>query len=171
MNATRVIALGVALVWFAPWWRSESWSEARAETIGAVSAARVLVGELVVTNAAGNQFHLVGQRGFFTAPAGISVEALSGKPVEVELGPQGRVVRITPKAITYAPITDGQEIISGELVTQDPALRSFAIAGDDRRFVAPARYDLGQYAGRIVEVRIDDHGQVRSIDLTAKQRP
>jgi len=163
----RLCTVAFALLLLAPWCRSGSWSQARAETIRSGSDGRILVGELVVTNAARNQFRLVDQGGVFTVPMGMSVEALSGKPVEVELGPQGRVVSIAPKEIEYVPITDGEEIISGELVMRDPATRAFAIAGDDGSFVAPVGDDLTPYVGRVVTVRIDDRGQVKSVELAA----
>ena len=125
----------------------------------------VLTGELVVTNAARNQFRLVTHSGSFTAPPGISVAALDGKPVEVELGHDGRVSQITQMQVRIEPIEHGFEVVSGELVRPDPASRTFSIAGDGRTYVAPYGVDIGQYAGRMVEMRLDEQGQVMDINL------
>lgn len=134
----------------------------------AAAGARVLTGELVVTNAAKNQFRLVQHQGFFTAPAGTSVEALGGKPVQVELGLDGRVVQITPMQIHVEPITHGFEVVSGELLQRNPATHTFTLAGDDRTYVAPKGIDVGSYVGRTVEVRLDEQGQVMNINLVAR---
>jgi hypothetical protein len=132
---------------------------------GTTAGDRVLAGELVVTNAARNQFRLVDHRGSFTAPAGTALEALDGKPVQVEFGRDGHVLQISQTPIYIEPITHGYEVISGELVLRDPFARTFAIAGDDRTYVAPREVDIGQYAGRLVEMRLDEHGGVKNIKL------
>jgi hypothetical protein len=128
----------------------------------------VLTGELVVTNAARNQFRLVGHGGSFTAPADIPVEALDGKPVQVDLTRDGRVLEISEEPIHFEPIEHGFEVISGELVVRDPLMRTFAIAGDDRVYVAPARVEVSAYAGRMVRVRLDETGRVMAIDSGAR---
>jgi hypothetical protein len=137
-------------------------SQARADTITG-HGSRLLTGELVVTDAARNRFRLVGHGGLFTAPAGTPVDVLDGKPVAVELARDGRVLQISEEPIHIRPITRSYEFISGELVLNDAALRTFTIAGDDRVYVAPAGVDIGLYAGRRVEVRLDDQGHVMDI--------
>jgi hypothetical protein len=135
---------------------------------GTTASDRVLTGELVVTNAARNQFRLVEQRGSFTAPAGTALEALEGKPVEVELGRNGRVLRISQMPIHFEPITHGFDVISGELVLRDPVTRTFSIAGDNRTYVAPYRINIGQYAGQMVQMRIDEQGRIMDITSLAR---
>ena len=129
---------------------------------------RILTGELVVTNAARNKFRLVEHRGSFTAPTGTPVEALDGKPVQVELARDGRVLQIRQMQIHIEPITHGFEVVSGELMLRDPATRTFAIVGDDRTYVAPHGIDVGGYAGRLVEMRLDEQEQVVDINLIAR---
>jgi hypothetical protein len=135
---------------------------------GMTAADRVLTGELVVLHGARNQFRLVEHSGSFTAPARTDVAALDGKPVEVELGPDGRVVHIAELPIHIEPIPHSFEIISGELVLRDPIARTFAIAGDERTYVAPRGIDVGQYAGHLVEMRLDEQNQVMNINLNAR---
>ena len=127
----------------------------------------VLTGELVVTDAAKNRFRLVGHGGSFTAPASTSVEVLDGKPVAVEFARDGRVLQITEEPIPVDPITKSYEIISGQLVLSDAMLRTFMIAGDNRVYVAPPGVDIGLYAGRMVEVRVDAQGHVMEIGPAA----
>jgi hypothetical protein len=165
MNPLRVSTLAAALL-FGFCTSLQILPEARAET--ASLGNRVLTGELVITNAARNQFRLVQHNGSFTAPAGISIEALDGKPVQVELGRDGRVLEISQKPIHYEPITHGFEVISGELVVRDAARRTFAIAGDDHTYVAPSGMNIGQYAGRTVEMRVDEQGRVLDMNLIAR---
>src|SRR5512140_3041507 len=74
---------------------------------GMAGGDRVLTGELVVTNAARNQFRLVEHSGSFTAPPGTSVTEWDGKPVRVEFGSDGRALQISQIPIDYAPITHG----------------------------------------------------------------
>jgi hypothetical protein len=128
----------------------------------------VLTGELVVTNAAQNQFRLVGHGGSFIAPAGIPVGALDGKPVEVELSGDGRVLQISQMPIHLEPIVHGFELVSGQLVAADPVTRTFTIAGDNRVYIAPSSFDIRPYAGRMVEVRLDERGQVMDIDFAPR---
>ena len=135
---------------------------------GTVAGDRVLTGELVVTNSARNQFRLVEHHGSFTAPAGTALEALDGKPVQVEFGRNGQVLQITQMSIHYEPITHGFEVLSGELLLRDPMTHQFGIAGDSRTFVAPKGMDIRQYAGRLVEMRLDEQGQVMTINLIAR---
>ncbi|HVO25019.1 MAG TPA: hypothetical protein VMW56_15460 [Candidatus Margulisiibacteriota bacterium] len=142
-------------------------AEARAST--PTGAGRhVLSGELVVTDAAKNRFRIVGHGGSFTAPAGTPVAALDGKPVAVEFTGGGRVLQISELPIHFEPITRSYEIISGQLVLNDAAMRTFAIAGDSRVYRAPAGTDIAPYAGRRVEVRVDEQGRVMDVSPTAR---
>jgi hypothetical protein len=126
---------------------------------------RFLTGELVITGA--NRFRLVDHGGSFTAPAGTSLLDFDGKPVRVEFSRDGRALQITEMPIHYEPITHDEEFLSGELIVQDAAMRSFAIAGDSRTFVAPSGIDVGRYAGQMVEIRLNE-GRVADIQPTAR---
>ena len=132
--------------------------------------SHVLISELVVTDAAKNRFRLVGHGGSFTAPAGTPVEVLDGKPVVVEFAPDGRVLQISEDPVRIDRITRSYEIISGQLVLTDAALRTFTIAGDNRVYDAPSGIDIGPYAGHMVEVRVDDRGEVMDIGPAARSR-
>ena len=165
MNALRVctvastlLLLGVA---FGPQVPS-----VRAEQVG----SRVLGGELVVTNAGRNQFRLVGHGGSFTAPAGIPVEALDGKPVQVEFARDGRVLQITEEPVPISRIVHSEEVIAGQLVVRDPVARMFSFASDDRIYTAPAGVDIRPYSGHMVEVRLDEQGQVAAVAFAKHSR-
>src|SRR5579862_1406836 len=145
-----------------------SFAVAKPACAGSYASDRVLTGELVVTNAARNQFRLVEHSGSFTAPAGIAVTDFDGKPVRVEFGSDGRPVQISQMAIDYAPITHGFEVVSGEFVVRDPVTRTFGISGDNRTYSAPPGMDPGLYAGQMVELRLDERGQVMSINRIAR---
>lgn len=127
-----------------------------------VDSRNVISGELVAIDGTRNQFRIVGHGGTFTAPAGFSVHALDGKPVYVELA-GGRVVQISEMPIPIKPVEHGFETVTGELVVRDAATGSFMIAGDGRIYAAPPDVDIRQYAGRRVELRLDEQG--RLIDL------
>jgi hypothetical protein len=129
------------------------------------SAVTTIEGELVVIDGHPNQFRIVDHAGQFTAPAGISVEGLDGKPVIVELSDNRQVLRITEKHIPIDPIVHEYETIVGELVVVDATRGSFAIAGTDRTFFAPRSIDPGRYVGRRVEVFVGRDGEVRQIQL------
>jgi len=162
MKLFRICVLAATMVVLGGWLNLPGLSpSAQAVTM---SSERVLVGELVATNASRNQFRLVGHSGSFTAPSGTSVSALDGKPVQVELGSNGRVIQIVETPFHIDRVTDGYEIVSGEFVVRDPVLRSFSIAGDDRSFIAPVGFDVQPYAGRMVKVRVDGNGQVTNIE-------
>lgn len=128
-------------------------------------SALTIEGELVVIDGHPNQFRIVDQPGQFSAPGGISLEALDGKPVIVDLSDNRQVLRITEKHIPIDPITYEYETIVGELVLVDAARGSFTIAGNDRMFVAPRTIDPSRYAGRRVEVFLGNDGEVRQIQL------
>ena len=127
------------------------------------TANRVFTGELVVTNAGRNQFRLVGHGGSFTAPAGVPVEALDGKPVQVEFARDGRVLQISELPVPISRIVHSEELISGQFVVRDPVARTFSFASDDRIYTAPAGMDIRPYGGQMVEVRLDEQGQVADI--------
>lgn len=165
MNTLRVCTLLSALVGII--FGLQSPIEARAGT-AAPSVDHILTSELVITDAAGNQFRLVRCRGSFTAPAGMSLEALDGKPVRVEIGRDGLVLRITQMPIHIEPITHTFDVVSGQLVVRDTAARTFAIAGDDVTYTAPSGADIAHNAGRLVEMRVDERGQVMGIEPIAQ---
>ena len=129
------------------------------------SAGTTIEGELVVIDGHPSQFRIVDQPGQFSAPGGVSLEALDGKAVIVELSDNRQVLRITEKHIPINPITNEYESIVGELVVVDAARGTFTIAGNDRMFVAPQSIDPGRYAGRRVEVFFGKNGEVRQIQL------
>ena len=130
-----------------------------------VAGDHVLTGELVATDAVHNRFRIVGHGGSFTAPAGTSVEALDGKPVVVEFAGDGRVVQISQKIVHIDPITRSYEIVSGQLAVNDAVRRAFSFAGDSRVYIAPPGVDIESYAGRMVEVRLDEQGRVMDIGV------
>jgi hypothetical protein len=138
----------------------------QAQTIAAMSSRGVLTGELVASKTAGNQFRLVGHRGWFTAPPGVFVEELDGKPVQVEIGRDRRVLDITTMPIRNEPITRTYENISGELIVRDPVLRTFTFPGERNVYAAPPGVDIRPYSGRMVEVQLDEHGKVMTIAVT-----
>jgi len=129
---------------------------------------RVVTGELVVTNGAHNQFRLATQPGFFTAPTGMALGDLDGKPVRVEFDREGRVVGISQIPVRIEPVKHGFEVISGQLVLRDSQTGRFAIAGDSRTYAVPAGIDIGQYVGQLVELRLSEEGRVMSINRIAR---
>jgi len=124
----------------------------------------VLTGELVVTDAAVNQFRLVRRSGSFKAPDGTKVAALGGKPVRVEFGSDGGVLRVSPMDIHIEPITHELNVLSGPVEVRDPAKSTFTIPGDDHTYVAPRGVDIRTYDGHVVEMRVDEKGRVIKID-------
>lgn len=152
-----ILALGIV---------ATSWTTVAAQRPARSGERQVLTGELVVTSPAAHRFRLVNRPGMFTAPKGMSLKGFEGRPVEVEIGRDGRVVSITLIEVPIAPITHEVELLSGELTVRDLNLRTFGIAGDPRTLVAPAGIDIERYAGRTVELRLDADGRVTG--LTAK---
>ena len=128
----------------------------------------VLTGELVIIKGTRNRFRLVGHGGTFAAPAGTSLEPFDGKPVEVEFGRGGTVLAITEEPVHIEPITHGFEVVTGELIVNDPVTGTFSLAGADRVYIAPAATDIRPYAGRMVNVRLDERGRVMGIDAAAQ---
>jgi len=135
--------------------------------LAAPAAARVLTGELVVLDDHPHRFRLVGHHATFTAPAGTPLAELDGKPVEVELGSDGRVARIAPRPIAIQPITHGIETVTGQMRIEDAVTRTFTLAGDSRVYIAPMAMDIRPFSGRRVEVRLDSQGQVSDVRLLA----
>jgi hypothetical protein len=171
MNVLRVGTI-VSTVLMAALLGTQLSLRARAEAMEGAAGDRVLTGELVATDVTHNRFRLVGHAGSFVAPAGISVEALDGKPVEAELTSNGHVLRITQMPIAYEPITHSYtvpagEVISGELELIGSSAHTFTVAGTNRTFVAPARLDVRPYAGRMVDVRLDERGQVTDVSTSS----
>lgn len=128
------------------------------------SSERVLTGEMVVINTAGNQFRLVTHGGQFTAPPGVSLQPLDRKPVSVEIGADGRVTSIREIPVVVEPIEHGFEVVSGYVLLRDPARRTFTLYGDDRMYVAPAGVDITRYADRMAEIRVSADGTVTRIE-------
>ncbi len=163
MNALR-LTLVSALVWM--FLGLHNPSDARAGT-GVPATDHTLTGELVITDAIGDQFRIVRHRGTYTAPTGTSLRALDGKPVRVDIDSSGLALRVHEIPIHIEPITHSFDLISGELLVRDPAARTVAIAGDDVIYTAPAAVDITQHAGRLVEIRVDDSGRVTGIGPAA----
>ena len=128
----------------------------------------VINGELVVLHGTTNQFRIVDHAGSYTAPAGIDLISLDGKPVQVEIGADGRVRQITVVNIPINPIEHGNEVVTGLLTVRDPIAGSFTIAGEGRVYVAPAGLDIRPYAGRMVDVHLDESGRLISVDLSTR---
>jgi hypothetical protein len=123
--------------------------------------------ELVASDVAHNRFRLVGH-GTFTAPSHIPVAALDGKTVVVEFGPNGRVIDISEAPVAIQPIVSNREVVWGQLALRDAAMGTFTLAGEPRIYVAPPTVDLRPFAGRMVEVHLDERGQLSRIDLAAR---
>lgn len=47
-------------------------------------------------------------------------------------------------------------------------MRSFTIAGDSRIFTGPQEVDVSRYAGRMVQLRLDEQGRVVELDVSAR---
>lgn len=158
MKALRTLALALAFLGFGALAYADQ---------AAADHERVVTGELVVINAAKNQFRLVGHDGSFTAPAGTPVTALDGHTVQVELSSSGRVLQVTDAPVAIDPVTHGWSTARGALVVTDAPNRRFSLAGDHQTYVAPPGVDLDSYAGRMVEVRMDENGRVTELHLVA----
>jgi hypothetical protein len=164
MNALHVCTWASTLILLVPALASVPAMQPVAALLRATASGYELTGELVVTGP--NRFRLVGHEGrTFAAPPGFPLQAFDGKPVRAEIGSDGRVLHIAEKPIHIDPITHEYEVVSGELVLADPVQRTFTLAGGDRTYVAPAYMDLRPYAGRRVEIRIDDRGRVSELRL------
>jgi hypothetical protein len=140
-------------------------TEVHAQTGAAMTDGPVLTGELVASNAGRNQFRLVGHGGWYTAPVGVSLEALDGKPVQVQFARDGRVLQISEMPVRIEPITHSYETITGQLIVRDPVLRTFAFPGDSQTYVAPSWVDIRPYSGRMVQAQLDEQGRVTGLEL------
>ncbi len=154
MKAARVIGLTVAVVAMV----------ALSSPTMSTAADRVLNGELVVLDAAHHRFRIVGYDGSFTAPAGVSIEALDGRAVEVQLA-NGRVEQIIERPVPIQPISHGFGTVRGQLVVRDELNRTFSFAGDDQIYTAPAGIHVSLFGGKMVEARLDENGHVIGLDL------
>ena len=130
-------------------------------SVAVAEATSTLTGELVAEG--GSQFRLVGH-GRYTAPPGTPLQALDGKTVQVELA-SGRVVSITESPVPVNPVMHGLSTVRGELRVTDPTMRTFTFASDPQVYTAPPSIDLAAYNGRMVEVNLDEHGQVTEFRL------
>lgn len=127
----------------------------------AAASTSVMTGELVAEG--GNQFRLVGH-GRYTAPPGTPLQALDGKTVQVELA-AGKVVSITEAPVAVNPVVHGVSTVRGELRVADPATRTFTFASDTQVYTAPPSIDIAAYNGKMVEIKLDEHGQVTDFKL------
>lgn len=125
-------------------------------SVATAASASVLTGELVAEG--GSQFRLVGH-GRYTAPAGTPLQALDGKTVQVELA-SGRVVSITEAPVPVNPVAHGLSTVRGQLRVADPATRTFTFASDTQVYTAPRSIDIAAYNGKMVEITLDEKGQV-----------
>jgi hypothetical protein len=128
---------------------------------------RTLTGEFVVTELSANRFRMVGHDGSFTAPAGTQMQALDGRNVQVELNASGHVMQVTELPVHIDPITHGWEIARGELLVIDAATGKFSFAGDNQTYVAPSAVDVASYAGKLVEIRLDEGGRVTDMHIVS----
>jgi hypothetical protein len=99
------------------------------------------------------------------APAGTSVTALDGHNVQVEVT-NGHVASITEVRVPIDPVAHGMSTVRGQLVVADPIGRRFSFAGDTQTYIAPpAITDVVPYAGKMVEIKLDETGQVTDFQL------
>jgi hypothetical protein len=129
--------------------------------------ADIRSGELVLLDGSATRFRLVGHAGTYAAPAGISLAALDGKPVRVDLTRDGRVLQITETPIDIEPVTHSRDMITGQMLVGDAVQRTFTLAGDTRVYVAPLGMDIRPYDRRRVQIDLDEHGQVSRIEPLA----
>lgn len=121
--------------------------------------ARLMRGALQVVDASRDTFRVIGEPGTYQAPPGVALTPLEGQLVDVHVTDDGRVQRIAPFAVGYAPIT---VVLRGELRVVDAAKQAFTFHGDTQVYRAPPSIDLGRYDGQSVEARINE-GQVTDI--------
>jgi len=157
MKTIRVVALASGII---------------ALALGSVSCAsraveplRTLTGEFVVTDAAANGFRIIGRDGAYIAPTGTPMQALDGHYVQVQLTSSGQVVQVAKAPDMNEPITRGWGNVRGDLVVIDAKTGRFKFAGDDRTYFAPSGIALASYAGRLVEIRLDEADRVTDIHV------
>jgi hypothetical protein len=119
-----------------------------------------------VIDGSSNHFRIVGQGGTFNAPAGTSVVGLDGHTVQVEVSSGGYVTSIAEVHVPIAPVTHGWSTVRGQLVVTDATGRRFSFAGDTQSYIAPpAIVDVAPYAGKMVEIKLDETGQVTDFQM------
>lgn len=123
---------------------------------------RKLHGELVLLKGSTNRFRLVGENGTYTAKPEM-IAPLDGKPVEVELGADGKVQSIREVSFEIEPIQHGFEVVAGQLQVVDAEQGKFGIAGDSRVWVAPSGEAIAPLAGRNVELRLSEDGAITQL--------
>jgi hypothetical protein len=128
---------------------------------------RTLTGEMVVTDLSANRFRMVGHDGSFTAPAGTQMQALDGRNVQVDLTSNGHVMQITELPVHIDPITHGWGTARGQLVVNDATTGRFSFAGDKQTYIARSAVDVAQYAGKLVEINLDEGGRVTDIHIVS----
>jgi hypothetical protein len=140
---------------------------ASASYAGHAAPARTLTGEMVMLDASANRFRIVGYDGSYTAPAGTPVQAFDGRNVHVELTSGGQVLEITEAPVRIEPVTHGEGTARGELVVTDAATGRFTFVGDNQTYVAPSAIDVKPYAGKLVEIRLDENGRVSNMHIVS----
>jgi hypothetical protein len=140
-------------------------TQAALHATAAAQSARIITGEFVAQG--GNQFRIVGRGSGFKAPAGTPMQALDGRTVRVELSPGGQVRSITEAPVPISPVLHGWSTIRGQVKVLDPATRRFTFASDSEAYVAPASIDIAAYDGKMVEMKLDEKGDVSEIRLVS----
>ncbi len=137
----------------------------------AVAPLRTITGEFVVTDAAADRFRIIGRDGSYIAPTGTPMQAFDGHYVQVQLTSSGQVVQVTKAPDRIEPITHGWGNVRGDLVVTDATTGRFKFAGDDRNYFAPSGIDVTPYAGRLVEIRLDESDRVTDIHTVSALQP
>lgn len=132
---------------------------------------RTLTGEFVVTDASADRFRIIGRDGSYTAPTGTPMQALDGRYVQVQLTSSGRVVQVTKAPDLIEPVTHAWGNVRGDLVVTDATTGKFKFAGDDQTYFAPSGVDVTPYAGRLVEIRLDEGDRVTDMHVVRSPQP
>jgi hypothetical protein len=132
---------------------------------------RTLTGEFVVTDVSADRFRIIGRDGSYTAPAGTPMQALDGRYVQVQLTSSGEVVQVTKAPDLIEPITHAWGNVRGDLVVIDATTGRFKFAGDDQTYFAPSGIDVTPYAGRLVEIRLDEGDRVTDMHVVSSSQP
>jgi len=136
-----------------------------------VAPLRTITGQFVVTDAATDKFRIIGRDGFYTAPTGTPMQALDGRYVQVQLTSSGRVVQVNKAPDVIEPIARGWGNVRGDLVVSDATTGRFKFAGDDHAYFAPSGTDLTLYAGRLVDIRLDESDRVTDMHVVSSVQP
>ncbi len=133
----------------------------------------VAQGELKVVDPTAGVFTLAGDTQTYVAPAGVDVGLYAGRFVRIRTH-RGKVENIQlasapPVPPPPAPAAAGRpepqvNMMEGQLVARDAALRTFSLAGLPGVYVAPEGVDVGLYDGHWVRVDVSD-GRVSNIIL------